>query len=178
MDRAMFDAVVVSTAGPEAAARTLGTLVEGVVEGVLRRVVLASAADDPALRKLADEAGCRLAVAAVPGELGRQLSEHLETPHVLVAAGGALLPPGWPDALARELQRRGAPDAQAGFAFRPSGIAARLRLQTALMGGRRVAVAHGALVPRGALAARDFDGRSVPTGRGWRMIPLTVELSP
>ncbi len=174
----MFDAVILATSGPEAAARTLGTLVEGVVEGVLRRVVLASAADDPVLRRLADEAGCRLAFGAAPGALGRLLGDQLETPHVLVAAGGVLLPPGWPDALARELQRRGAPDAEAGLAFRPSGIAARLRVQAALAARRRVAIDHGVLTPRGSVAGKDFDGGSVATGRGWRMITLTVELSP
>ncbi len=171
----MFDAVVVSGSDPEPAARTFGTLVEGVVAGLVRRAVLLSAYDNEGLRALADAAGCRLAAALPTAHLGDAVREHVETDHVIALAAGALLPPDWPNRLRQDLQRRGAPPPDAGLAFRPDGLAARLHVAAALTGRRRVPLRYGVLAPKASLAARTFDGTHVPTGARWAMAQLTVE---
>jgi hypothetical protein len=169
----MFDAVVVSTADPELAARTLAGLVEGVVDGMVRRVVLLSSAQSAALRELADAAGCRAALGVPPGGVGAALKAHVETPHVLALRAGALLPPGWPDVLRGELQRRGPPAADAGLAFTPVGLGARLALTAAIASRRPASLAHGALAPQSALVDRAFDGAALAS-RKLRMVGIFV----
>ncbi len=175
MQHRMFDAVVISGPDPEPAARTFGTLVEGVVAGLVRRAVLLSAHDNDGLRALADAAGCRLAAAVPAGHLGDAVGEHIETDHAIALAAGALLPHDWPNRLRQDLQRRGPPPADAGLAFRPDGLAARLRVMAALTGRRPVPLRHGALAPKAALASRAFDGTHVPTGARWALAQLTVQ---
>jgi hypothetical protein len=174
MQHRMFDAVVITAADPEPAARSFATLVEGVVEGVVRRVTLLSAHDSRELRLLANAAGCRMALGVATGGFGEALKDGLETPHVIALAAGALLPAGWPDMLRHELQRRGAPPPTAGLAFRPDALAARLRVMAALTGRRRLPLRHGALVPSAALTARSFDGFAVETGAKWSLAQTTV----
>jgi hypothetical protein len=169
----MFDALVVSGDDPLPAARTFSALVEGVVEGAIRRAVLLSPADTEALRKLGDEAGCRMMLGA--GAPGAALAGAFETDHVLALAAGAVLPQGWPHLLRQEFQRRGAPAREAGLAFRPSALPARLTLAAALHLGRPVALAYGVLAPRAAVMAKTFDGASVRAGAGWRMLGLATE---
>lgn len=171
----MFDAVIISDADPEPAARTFATLVEGVVEGVVRRATLLSSHDVPGLRTLADAAGCRLALGIPSADFGAELKAHLETPHVIALQAGALLPTGWPNRLRQELQRRGAPPADAGLAFRPERLLARFGVLATLVGRGRLPLRHGALVPRGALTNQRFDGLAVPTGNRWVSTQITVE---
>ncbi|MGL4240232.1 MAG: hypothetical protein ACRCTI_03880 [Beijerinckiaceae bacterium] len=171
----MFDVVIVSGPDPDAAARTLATLVEGVVEGLLRRAILASTADGADLRRLADEAGCRAAAGVAESDLGRTIADLSETPHLLVMKAGALVPPGWTDMLYQDLKRRGPPAIDSGVAFRPAALPARLRIAAAMATARPMPLDHGAIVPRAALRHRSFNGERVPTARGWRMARLTVE---
>jgi hypothetical protein len=175
MQHDMFDAVVIATADPEPAARSFATLVEGVVQGVVRRATLLSAHDNAELRSLADAAGCRMALGVAPDHVGDALKASLETAHVITLAAGALLPAGWPDRLRHELQRRGAPPPEAGLAFRPDGLVARLHAMAALTSRRKLPLSHGALAPRAALTMRGFDGVAVQTGARWAMAQLTVE---
>lgn len=170
----MFDAVVIAGADPEPAARTFATLVPGVVDGVVRRATLLSAHDSPELRMLADAAGCRTAFGVRQGCFGESLREHLETGHVIALTGGALLPPDWPGRLRQELQRRGAPPVEAGLAFRPERLVARLGVMATLMGRRKLTLDHGALTPKAALTARSFDGIAVATTARWALAQLTV----
>jgi hypothetical protein len=174
MQHDMFDAVVIAAAEPEPAARSFATLVEGVVQGVVRRVTLLSAHDSKELRLLADAAGCRMALGVEPGGFGDALKDNLETPHVIALAAGALLPAGWPDIVRHELQRRGLPPPTVGLAFRPDALVARLRVMAALTGGRRVSLGCGALVPRVTLTARSFDGVAVETSAKWALAQMTV----
>jgi hypothetical protein len=171
----MFDAVVIAGADAEPAARTFATLVEGVVDGMVRRATLASHDDTAGLRALADAAGCRIALGVSKGGFGDALEGNLETPHVIVLTAGALLPPDWPARLRQDLQRRGAPPPDAGLAFRPDGLVARLRVAAALTSRGRLPLGHGALTPVAALTGRGFDGASVPTGGRWAGAQLTVE---
>jgi hypothetical protein len=171
----MFDAVVIAGADAEPAARTFATLVEGVVEGMVRRATLISHDDSAGLRTLADAAGCRIALGVPQGGFGDALKEHLETPHVIALAAGALLPPDWPTRLRQDLQRRGAPPVDAGLAFRPDGLVQRLRVMAALTSRGKLPLSHGALTPRAALIGRGFDGVAVSTGERWASAQLTVE---
>jgi hypothetical protein len=174
MQHHMFDAVVIAAADPEPAARSFATLVEGVVEGMVRRVTLLSAHDSKELRLLADAAGCRTALGTPPTGFSEALKDGLETQHVIALAAGALLPAGWPDMVRHELQRRGAPPSTAGLAFRPDALVARLRVMAALTGRRRLPLGHGALAPRAALTGRSFDGSAVETGAKWALAQMTV----
>jgi hypothetical protein len=175
MRNRMFDAVVIATADPTPAARTFATLVEGVVAGMVRRVTLLSAADGEGLSALADASGSRAALAVPVAAFGDALRGHLDTGHVIALEAGALLPADWPNRLKEELQRRGEPPPDAGLAFRPAALAARLRLHAALAARRRIPLRHGVLAPKAALLARGFDGVSAPAGGRWIIGRITVE---
>jgi hypothetical protein len=175
MQQGMFDALVITGADPEPAARSFATLVEGVVAGMIRRVVLMSTEDNAGLRALADASGSRIALGLPKTGFGEAARDHLETPHAIVLEAGALLPPDWPHLLRQELQRRGAPPPDAGLALRPDALAARLQLHLAMIGRRRASVSHGVLAPKTALVSRSFDGLHVETGPRWAMGRITVE---
>jgi hypothetical protein len=159
----MFDAVIFSGRDPEAAARTMACLVEGVVEGMLQRVVVVSSERSAGLEKLSDASGCRLEQGVAREKLPVVLAEHLQTPHVLALEAGALLPPGWPLLLQREFQRRGQPDAEVSLAFRPEGLGDRLRLIARIGVRGRVPLTYGALIPRAHLIDRNYRGGAVKT---------------
>jgi hypothetical protein len=161
----MFDALVLAHQDPAPAARTLATLVEGVVAIV---ALGAGVALDP----LADAAGCGIVRAMdIP-----TLSSVLSTPHVIVLPAGALLPPGWPDQLASDLTRFGAPGALESVFFRPEALAARARLGVSTWIGR-YALSHGALVPRSAVLTTGFNAVALRAPGAVRMAKLTVALS-
>ena len=159
----MFDAVIFSGKDPEAAARTMACLVEGVVEGMLQRVLVVSAESSDGLEKLADASGCRLEQDVAAGKLAGVLAAHLQTPHVLAFDAGALLPPGWPHLLQREFQRRGQPDAEVSLAFRPEGLGDRLRLIARIGVRGRVPLTYGALVPLARITDKAYRGGAVKT---------------
>jgi hypothetical protein len=170
----MFDAIIFSGKDPEAAARTMAFLVEGVVEGMLRRVIVISQEAGRDLEKLADASGCRLEQAIAPERISTILAAHLETPHVLAFEAGALLPPGWPTLLMREFQRRGQPDAEVSLAFRPERLAERLRLIAGIGIRGRVPLAYGALVPKSRLTDGAYRGGAVKTRGPIHMTQLSV----
>jgi hypothetical protein len=170
----MFDAVIFSGKDPEAAARTMAFLVEGVVEGMLRRVIVISAEAGRDLEKLADASGCRLEQAVAPEQIPAILAAHIETPHVLAFEAGALLPPGWPVLLMREFQRRGQPDADVSLAFRPEKLSDRLRLIARIGVRGSVPLAHGALVPKARLTDGAYRGGPVKTMGPIHMTQMSV----
>jgi hypothetical protein len=159
----MFDAVIFSGKDPEAATRTMAGLVEGVVDGMLQRVIVISTQSSDGLETLADASGCRLEQGVEAENLSGVLATHLQTPHVLAFDAGALLPPGWPLLLQREFQRRGQPDAEVSLAFRPEGLGDRLRLIARIGIRGRIPLAYGALVPRVHLLAKTYRGGAVRT---------------
>ncbi len=173
----MFDAVIFSGPDPERAARTLAGLIEGVIDGLLRRVLVVSASQSADLEKLADASGCRLEQGVAADLLAKVLAEHLETPHVLAFEAGALLEPGWTVLLNRAFQRHGLPAADAALAFRPESLPERLHLRWIAMPLRRLPLTHGLLVPRGRLTAPGFDSRTVRLSGRVRLAPLTVARS-
>ena len=161
----MFDAVIFSGKDPEAAARTMAFLVEGVVEGMLRRVIVVSGERGADLERLADASGCRLEQGIGPERVPAILASHIETPHVLVFAAGALLPPGWPVLLMREFQRRGQPAADTGLAFRPERWSEKLVLTAKIALRGCVPLAHGVLLPKEWVTDAGYRGGAV-TKRG------------
>ena len=148
----MFDAIVFASQ-PGPAARTLSCLVEGVVEGLVNRVLLVSAGTSEALAALAEVAGCRIELGIPEAALPEALRRHLETPHMLAFEAGALPPPGWPARLADELRRRGGLDSEVSLLFRPERRieAWRVIAEVSLRG--RMPLRHGALLPRAQLIA-------------------------
>ncbi len=170
----MFDAVILSGRDPEAAARTMACLVEGVVEGMLHRVLVVSTERSADLEKLSDASGCRLEQGVAADRLSAVMATHLQTPHVLAFEAGALLPPGWPTLLQREFQRRGQPDAGVSLAFRPEGLGDRLRLIARIGVRGRVPLTYGALVPRAHLVDKTYRGGAVKTHGPIHMTQMSV----
>ena len=157
----MFDVVVLAEGDAVSAARTLSTLVEGVVQGHLRRLVLASPDEHEDLAALADEAGCRLEAGVPLGALWPRLAAHISTPHVLVIAAGTLLAPGWTNLLRTDGLRQGALHLNQSVFFMPEERLARLKLRAALALRRPVPVRRGAIVPIGSLVRGALDGTHV-----------------
>jgi hypothetical protein len=157
----MFDAVIFSGADPEAAARTLSTLVEGVVENMVARVTVVSFEEGPDLAKLADAAGCRVLAGVERSKLREQLSAVLESTHLLALRAGALLPPGWPGLLRAEIAQRGMPGGGVALLFEPMLLKDRVKLIVTQTVKGRFPLDHGALVPRTALLEGGFDGQTI-----------------
>jgi hypothetical protein len=165
----MFDVVVLVEKDVVAAARTLASLVEGVVEGHLRRLVLVSSETSAELTALADQAGCRLEAGVPRGELGHRLAAHLTTPHSLVIAAGTLLEPGWTHALRSDGLRNGAVQGAQAVFFTPEDMAPRLKLRLGVALRRPAPVLHGVLASTHALLHGGFDGQRLRVGRAARV---------
>jgi hypothetical protein len=148
----MFDCIVIAR-NPDATARTLACLVEGVVAGVIARATIATDASSNELERIADAAGCDLAkgFSELPGLA--------KTAHALVFSDGAMPGPGWPERLMAEIARRGPPERDVAWWFRPETALEQLRLRLALGVGRSASLGCGALVPRGRLVASAGGGR-------------------
>jgi len=147
----MFDAVVFATSDPEPAARTLSSLVEGAVDGLLNHMLLISAETSEGLAALADAAGCRLEQGVDDRDLPAILARHLVTPHALAFAAGALPTAGWSTRLRHELNRSGGPDPEMSLVFRPERTADRLKLLAFVSFRGRMPLAYGVLTPRALL---------------------------
>lgn len=143
----MYDAIVLAQEA-EPAARTLSTLVEGAVEGLLNHVLLVSERQSDDLAALADAAGCRCELGVSPDVLPEALKRHLVTPHALAFQAGAVLPAGWPGRLRDEFRRRGQPDPEMSLLFRPEKRLEAWRLIAAVSLRGRMPLGHGALLPR------------------------------
>jgi hypothetical protein len=154
----MYDAIVLAQEA-EPAARTLSTLVEGAVEGLLNHVLLVSDRDSPDLAALADAAGCRCELSVAHDALAEALKRHLVTSHALAFAAGAVLPAGWPGRLRDELRRRGQPDAEMSLLFRPERRLEAWKLIAAVSLQGRMPLGYGALLPRARLIGGLKGGR-------------------
>jgi hypothetical protein len=173
----MFDAVIFSGPDPEHAARTLAGLIDGVIDGLLRRVLVVSASQNADLDKLADASGCRLEQGVEARRLPAVLASHLETSHVLAFEAGALLEPGWPVHLNRMFQRHGLPASDAAIAFRPENFGPRMVLRWIALPTGHLPLTHGLLLPMSCLVVPDFNRKTARVSGGIRMAPLTVARS-
>jgi hypothetical protein len=148
----MFDCIVIAR-NPDATARTLACLVEGVVAGVIARATIAVETPSEELDRIADVSGCDVAQGFA------NLASQAHTPHALVFADGALPAPGWPKRLMAEIARKGLPERDVAWWFRPEAALENLRLRLALGTGRSASLGCGALLPRGRLVASAGGGR-------------------
>jgi len=171
----MFDALIFTAGDAEPAARTLATLVEGVAEGMLGRATLVSPSLDPALKELAEAAGCGLAAGVAAEALAKTLAVHVTTPHALVLDAGALLPRGWPNALSDELRRAGGLTPDMALLFRPAQTADWLRLLFAVSVRGRMPFGHGGIAPRHRLVDPRYRGGPVKSHGPMHMSVMRTE---
>jgi len=146
----------------EAAARTLGSAVEGALAGLVAEAVLTGGG--PALDRVAEAAGARLLPeAAFLARLGEARGDHL-----LVLEAGARLEPGWPEAVRAALAAGPVRAAR----FRPAGarpLASWFRRPRAL--ARGLLVARQAALPL-ARNARSFE--ELARGLATRALPARL----
>ncbi len=171
----MYDAVIFSNADPAASARTLATLVEGVVEGMLGRMIVVADAGNDGFEKLTDAAGCILVVANTPADIPALLKKHLTTGHVLAFKSGALLPSGWPAILKSEIRKHGHPYPEGAFAFRPPTKKTFLTMAVSLTIRQKMTLTHGGLVPRDWLLHPMFVGDTLRPPGPVHMVRIVVE---
>jgi len=87
---------------------TLAALVSGVADGLVREVVLADGGSTDAIADVAEETGARLINA--PQGRGNQLrigADSARGDWLLFLHADTVLPPEWPEAVARHMQRHG-----------------------------------------------------------------------
>jgi hypothetical protein len=157
----MYDVLIFSSANPEAAARTLSSLVEGVVDGMVGRVTVMSAETSPELLALGDASGCRVEAGVPADKLHARISASVGTEHVLSFKAGALMPAGWPQLMKNEMMVRGKPGTAVALLFEPPKLLERVKLILSQMLKGRFPLDHGALVPREQLLHTGFDGLTV-----------------
>jgi hypothetical protein len=164
----MLDAIVIvdetGARRAEAAARTLATLVEGVVDGGLSRVLLVSAGPEEDLASLADAAGCLLACNVVPANAAATIAEHLSAEWLLMLRAGCLLPPGWAQVVASA-------DHDAGTVFKPTGLRKRLAMTTRMKLGLPLPTDSGIIVRR-SVAMISLTRLGHVAARGAKYLPL------
>jgi hypothetical protein len=171
----MYDAVIFSSTNPAASARTLATLVEGVVEGMLGRVFVVAGAEQDGFEQLTDAAGCVLVAIDSPADIPARLKEHLTTGHVLAFKAGALLPPGWPAMLKAEISKQGHPYPEGAFAFRPPTTKTFLTMAVSLTVRQKMTLVHGGLVPKAWLLHPMFAGETLRPPGPVHMAKIVVE---
>lgn len=158
-------------------ASTLGSLVPGAVEGIVREVVLVDRGMGPDARKVADHTGCRvIAVEALRDAVATAKGEWL-----LFLEPGARLVAGWIAAVVEHVERveegrAVTPCAQ----FRRAAIDRQRFLQR--LRGRRTALAEGFLVKKPQAIGLAGKGGAVPTlermARGLAVTRLEAEIRP
>ena len=96
-NRQMFTAVIRARNEPLALAATLGPLVRGVVQGLVGSAILVAQEETPALREIADSAGCRILVAPTwPEGFARAVAVTGGAPLIVIDTGVMLGQEFWP----------------------------------------------------------------------------------
>ena len=158
-------------------ASTLGSLVPGAVEGIVREVVLVDRGMGPDARKVADHTGCRV----IPAEELRAAVATAKGEWLLVVEPGARLVSGWIAAVVEHVERIGegravTPSAQ----FRRAPMDRPRFLQR--LRGKRTALADGFLVKKPQAIGLAGKGGAVPTleqmVRGLAATRLEAEIRP
>lgn len=101
----MLSVLIMTRNSEKPLAQTLSALVSAVVEGLLRRVVVADSGSSDATRLVAEGAGCSLYDAK---DLPKAFDD-LRTQWLLVLKPGAILQDGWEDAVRRHMESEKAP---------------------------------------------------------------------
>ncbi len=158
-------------------ASTLGSLVPGAVEGIVRDVVLVDRGMEADARKVADHAGCRV---ITPEEL-RGAIRSAKGEWLLLLEPGARLVPGWINAVAEHGER-----VQMGLARMPSARFRRAAIDRPRflqrIRGFRTALADGFLVAKTQAIGLAGQGASAPTlegmAKGVAVTRLDAEIRP
>lgn len=152
--------VIISTRDSERSlVPTLAALVPAAAAGLLAEVVIADGGSADATAEVADIAGCRCLRSTEP--LGARLkaaAESARSPWFMFLRAGAILQPGWMDAVDHFIQATGLIEGLARAAvFRPPGVTDYLRPGLGeLMALARAAIGGGARPEQGLLIARRF----------------------
>ena len=109
----------------EAVARSLSALVPAAIEGLVRDVTLASAGESEDLRKIADHAGCEIAMASAPAGVIAAGLAAARGDLLLILRAGYAPQAGFIEEVADHYQRATRPDALRFLAV-PSGFLTRL----------------------------------------------------
>lgn len=157
----MFDAIVFSSGDPEGATHTLATLVEGVVDGLMKRLTIIAHEPSQELEKLGEAVGCHILATNDPAVMQANLPAAISTDHILAVKAGALLPSGWPQMLRAEFKQRGMPGTAVATPFEPETRKERLKLMFNQVVKGRFTLDHGALLPRHVFFDGQYDGNSV-----------------
>jgi hypothetical protein len=151
----MMTALVFADGAPEELAATLGTLVPGVVEGLVGDAVIVTPRPDPVITGMAETAGAKLAIAPPGADPWRTGATHARRQWLLCLRSGDVPAEGWMCAVDRFL----ASSAKAGhplarFSRRQAGPASVLVDLAERVLGTRI-VRAGDLVRRDWLMAGD-----------------------
>lgn len=164
----MLSVLIETRNDEERLARTLASLVGGVVEGMVREVIVCDLGSTDQTAKVAEHAGCRyLATGGVGAGIGVAKGDWL-----LFLEPGARLVEGWTDAVADHVGRLSNP-----VRFAPTRGARQPLLRRLL--ARPRGLAHGLVITRGQ--ARALAGASdtmEAIGRAARPATLLAEIWP
>jgi hypothetical protein len=156
----MLDALVIAgTPAPDAAevARSLGSLVEGIVPGMLARVCVMASTETPAIAKLCDQSGAEM----VTTTTNRAAFDRLSASHLLVLPQGLMMPAGWARLLEAEFAANGVLKPTESMMFMNPWARIRSRLSTGLR--RPNPFDAGGIVPLALARTCDF-GSVKPAG--------------
>lgn len=164
----MLSVLIETRNDEEALARTLASLVGGVVEGMVREVIVCDLGSVDQTAKVAEHAGCRyLAAGGIGAGIAAAKSDWL-----LLLEPGARLVEGWADVVADHIAHSGKP---ARFS---SARGARMPWFRTLF-ARRNPVANGLVVSRNQLAAsRQAAAGAQALAAGVRTVSLPADIWP
>lgn len=138
----MLSVLIETRNDEEGLARTLASLVGGVVEGMVREVIVCDLGSTDQTAKVAEHAGCRyLATGGIKAGIGVAKGDWL-----LLLEPGARLVEGWTDTVADHIGRLSTP-----ARFAPTRGARQPLLRRLF--GRRSPLAHGLVIARKQAAA-------------------------
>jgi hypothetical protein len=157
----MFDVVIFADSAVAPAARTLSSLVEGVIADVIKRVIVVAPHEHEELQALADAAGC--AIVTIPtGTTNRDiLRQALSTDHILCLNAGAEMPQDWSKQMKTELAARGMPGTAVVVMFKPKTTSEWFKLVVRQSIKGTFSLNYGALVPQAILMASSLDGKAI-----------------
>lgn len=164
----MLSVLIETRNDEEGLARTLASLVGGVVEGMVREVIVCDLGSTDQTAKVAEHAGCRyLAAGGIGAGIAAAKSEWL-----LLLEPGARLVEGWADVVADHIAHSG----------KPARFSAARGARTSWFGrlfSRRRAIADGLVVSRKQAAASQQVANGAPAlAASVRTVSLPADIWP
>ena len=155
----MLSAIIATRESERSLVPTLAALVPGAAAGLIAEVIIADANSRDATAEVADIAGCRFLTSAEPiGPRFRAAAATVRTPWLMFLRAGAVLQPGWIEAVDGFIQAEGAREGAGRAAvFRPPGAADLMRPGFAeLLRLLRVALCGAPRPEQGLLISKRF----------------------